>query len=91
MRESHPGRALQDGGGAIDYDEFVEFYTAQNKGKAESAGRRMGKELLANLHAMMFNEAINEQKGKNEKHMKQEAQRFEAAVTLAIGETVSFC
>eukprot|EP01052_Picozoa_sp_SAG31_P021911 SAG31_NODE_1719_length_7455_cov_7.529772_3_plen_524_part_00 len=69
-----------DGGGAIDFDEFVHFYTTQNKGANETVARRMGKELLANLHAMMFNEAINEQKGKNEKHMQQEAQRFEAQV-----------
>ena len=74
----------EDGGGTIDYEEFQTFYYALTEGEGEGGdganAKRMGKEMLANLHANMFNQAIQEAKSKMGQAMLKEQARFQEAV-----------
>ena len=70
----------EDKGGTIDFDEFQTFYYALTDGEDDGAGRRMGKEMLANLHANMFNQAIQDAKSKMGQAMMKEQARFQEAV-----------
>lgn len=71
----------EDKGGTIDFEEFQTFYYALTEGEGEGGNaKRMGKEMLANLHANMFNQAIQEAKNKMGVAMLKEQARFTEAV-----------
>ncbi len=71
----------EDKGGTIDYEEFQTFYYALTEGDGEGGNaKRMGKEMLANLHANMFNQAIQEAKTQMGAAMLKEQARFQEAV-----------
>ena len=70
-----------DGGGSIDFEEFQTFYYALTEAEGEGGNaRRLGKEMLANLHANMFNHAIQQAKSKMGAQMLKEQARFHEAV-----------
>ena len=71
----------EDGGGTIDFEEFQTFYYALTEGDGNDGNaKRMGKEMLANLHANMFNAAIQDAKSKMGAAMLKEQARFQEAV-----------
>ena len=70
----------KDGGGSVDFDEFTAFYMdAEDAGRANK-GKRLGKEMIANLHANLFNASIQEAKSKMGAQMLKERARYTAAV-----------
>ena len=71
----------EDGGGSIDFEEFQTFYFALTEAEGEGGNaKRLGKEMLANLHAHMFNHAIQQAKSKMGAQMLKEQARFHEAV-----------
>jgi hypothetical protein len=62
----------EDHGGTIDFEEFQKFYFAATESGTAGAGKRLGKELLANLHANLFNQSIQAAKSKMGKQMLKE-------------------
>eukprot|EP01047_Picozoa_sp_COSAG01_P038689 COSAG01_NODE_3155_length_6492_cov_3.966995_5_plen_239_part_00 len=70
----------EDKGGTIDFEEFQGFYFAATEKGTGNTGKRLGKEMLANLHANLFNASIQEAKGKMGMQMLKERKRYKEAV-----------